>query len=86
MPTETNFDERVHTMTDSELSIDEQVERAQESEDLDELRRLSAAGSSDATDILVELAGSREDLDELKRFADAGNSDAADILEELTEE
>jgi hypothetical protein len=73
-------------MTESGLSIDEQVELAQEREDLDELRRLAAAGSSDATDILVELAGSREDLDELRRFADAGNSDAADILMELTEE
>ncbi|MEV6240175.1 hypothetical protein [Lentzea sp. NPDC051838] len=63
--------------------VDQLVEDAAASGDLDTLRRLAAAGSSDAEDVLVELAGERGDLDELRRLADAGNSDAADVLEEL---
>ena len=62
------------------------VEAAIESEDLVELRRLAAAGSSDAEDALVEVAAERGDLDELRRLAAAGNTDAADELLELEEE
>jgi hypothetical protein len=59
--------------------MDEQVDQ------LDELRRLADAGSSDAVDVLVELAGEREDFDELRRLAALGHSDAADVPAELQE-
>lgn len=62
------------------------VEAAIDAEDADELRRLAAAGSSDAEDGLVELAAERGDLVELRRLAAAGNRDAADELLELEEE
>jgi Holliday junction resolvasome RuvABC DNA-binding subunit len=67
-------------------SIGEFVEQAAERGDMDELRRLAAAGSTDAVDLLVELAQEREDIDELRRLAASGNRDAADILTELAEE
>ena len=62
------------------------VEAAIERDDVDELRRLAAAGSSDAEDVLVELAAERGDLAELRRLAAAGNTDAVDELVELEEE
>jgi hypothetical protein len=37
------------------------VELAGERNDLDELRRLAAQGSSDAADVLAELAGEQEE-------------------------
>jgi hypothetical protein len=64
-------------------TVGQLVERAAERGDMDELRRLAAAGSKDAVDQLVELAQEREDLDELRRLAADGNQDAADILTEL---
>ena len=66
--------------------IAEAVETALDAEDLPLLRRLAAAGSSDAEDALVELAAERGDLEELRRLAAAGNADAADELVELEDE
>jgi hypothetical protein len=66
--------------------VDQLVEPAGERGDFDELRRLAAAGSSDAEDVLVELAAERGDLAEPRRLADGGNSDAEDVLAELAEE
>jgi hypothetical protein len=67
-------------------SIGQLVEQAAERGDMDELRRLAAAGSTDAVDQLVELAQEREDIDELRRLAAGANQDAAEILTELAEE
>ncbi|WP_348789752.1 hypothetical protein [Leifsonia sp. NPDC080035] len=78
-------------MADEPLPTDpddvaEAVESALDSEDVTLLRRLAAAGSSDAEDALVELAAERGDLEELRRLAAAGNADAADELAELEDE
>jgi hypothetical protein len=54
--------------------------------DLDELRRLAAAGNTTAADQLIELATERGDLDELRRLAATGNATAADQLIELSSE
>jgi hypothetical protein len=62
------------------------VELAGERGDLDELRRLAAAGSADAIDVLVEIAGERGDVEELRRLAEQGNRDAADLLTEMGEQ
>ena len=66
--------------------LGERAQLAAEQGDMDELRRLADAGSTDAVDLLVELAQEREDLSELRRLAEGGNRDAADILSELAED
>lgn len=53
-------------------ALEQLVELAGERGDLDELRRLAAAGNSDARAVLVELATEREDFVELQRLADTG--------------
>ena len=50
------------------------------------MRRLAAAGSADAVDVLVEVAGEQGNVAELRRLAELGNRDAADVLAELGEE
>lgn len=46
------------------------MEFAGEVVDVDELRRLADADSSDVVDILVALAGERENLDDLRSLLD----------------
>ena len=59
------------------------IQLAGETGDVAELRRLSDAGNTTATDQLIETASELGDLDELRRLAATGNTTAADQLTEL---
>jgi hypothetical protein len=67
-----------------EQAVDELIELATESNDMDELRRVDDRGN--ATDQLIELATEQGDMDELRRLADKGNTTATEQLLELTAE
>jgi len=64
----------------------DRVRIAIELDDLDELRRLAAAGNPDAAEALVEIAGERADVAELQRLAKAGSDHAAEVLADLTDD
>jgi hypothetical protein len=68
------------------MTDDYRVRRAVELDDLDELRRLAAAGSEEATEALVQIAGERADIAELRRLAAAGSADAAAVLADLSDD
>ncbi len=64
----------------------DRVRIAIERDDLDELRRLAAAGDHDAVEALVEIAAERADLAELQRLAEAGSDHAAEVLADLIDD
>jgi len=73
-------------LEDDGMTDDHRVRRALELDDLDELRRLAGAGSSEAVEALVDIAGERADIAELRRLAAAGSADADAVLRDLTDD